>query len=142
MCLPDGAPRLDPDQLSIVWFEEGDAAALLYQGEVLSVIPGWVGSAPDGSSYPAYAKDCIGESSICFPLGTPETNELFARIESAQKFWASWDEDPWPAMQEQFLGAITASLGPVKKYYAIDGGHWPPKAMVTIEKENVTMLSH
>lgn len=160
---PDGAPRLDPDQLSIVWFEEGDAAALLYQGEVLSVIPGWAGSAPDGSSYPPYAKDCIGESSntpqsdeyalkhipntlrgpqqlICFPLGTPDTNELFARIESAQKFWASWDEDPWPAIQDQFLSAITTSLGPVKKYYSIDGGHFPPKAMVTIEKGNVTYV--
>ncbi|WP_312113374.1 suppressor of fused domain protein [Brevibacillus reuszeri] len=137
---PDGAPRLDPDQLSIVWFEEGDAAALLYQGEVLSVIPGWAGSAPDGSSYPPYAKDCIGESPFCFPLGTPDTNGLFARIESAQKFWASWDEDPWPAIQDQFLSAITTSLGPVKKYYAIDGGHFPPKAMVTIEKGNVTYV--
>lgn len=43
-------------------------------------------------------------------------------------------------MQPQYLDAITSVLGPVSKYYGIDGGHWPPKAMVTIEKGNVTYV--
>lgn len=116
----------------------GDAAALLYEDEVLAVIPGWAGQGPDGASYPAYARDCIAESPLCFPLGTPDTNALFARIESARQFWASWDEHPWPELQHQYLDAITSALGPVKNYYGIDGGHWPPKALVTIEKGEVT----
>ncbi|WHX30141.1 suppressor of fused domain protein [Brevibacillus agri] len=135
---PSGAEKLDPDKLSIIWFAEGDAAALLYEDEVLAVIPGWAGQGPDGASYPAYARDCIAESPLCFPLGTPDTNALFARIESARQFWASWDEHPWPELQHQYLDAITSALGPVKNYYGIDGGHWPPKALVTIEKGEVT----
>ncbi|MFA4169473.1 suppressor of fused domain protein [Brevibacillus sp. BD137] len=135
---PDGAERLDPEQLSIVWLEEGDAAALLYEDEVLCVIPGWAGPSPDGSHYPSYARDCTGESDLCFPLGTPETNAMYARIEAAQHFWASWDGNPWPDIQQQFMDAITSTLGPVKQYYGIDGGHWPPKALVTIEKGDVT----
>lgn len=135
---PNGAERLDPDRLSIVWLEEGDAAALLYENEVLSVIPGWAGPSEDGSHYPAYARDCVAESSLCFPLGTPETNALYARIESAQQFWSSWDAHPWPDLQQRYLDAITSSLGPVKTYYGIDGGQWPPKALVTVEKGDVT----
>lgn len=137
---PDGAPRLDPDLLAVLWLEEGDAAALLYQDEVLCVIPGWAGPSEDGSHYPSYARDCIAESDLCFPLGTPETNALFSRIESARQFWASWDENPWQDMQPQYLDAITSVLGPVSTYYGIDGGHWPPKAMVTIEKGHVTYV--
>lgn len=135
---PDGADKIDPELLSIVWLEEGDAAALLYKDEVLCVVPGWAGPSPDGSDYPSYARDCIGESHLCFPLGTPETNAMFARIEAAQHFWASWDDNPWEDIQQRFLDAITSTLGPVKQYYGIDGGHWPPKALVTIEKGDVT----
>ncbi|NOU56944.1 suppressor of fused domain protein [Brevibacillus borstelensis] len=138
---PEGAERLDPDHLSIVWFEECDAAALLYKEEILSVIPGWAGPSDDGRSfYPSYARDCIGESDLCFPLGTSETNALYERVESAKQFWQSWDANPWTHLQQQYLDAITRELGPIDNYYAIDGGHWPPKAMVKIVKEEITYV--
>lgn len=38
-----GGIRLDRDKLSIVWFEEGDAAALLEGDTLICVIPGWSG---------------------------------------------------------------------------------------------------
>ncbi|USG66884.1 suppressor of fused domain protein [Brevibacillus ruminantium] len=138
---PDGAEKLDPEELSVVWFEECDAAALLYKGEILSVIPGWAGASADGHSYPAYARDCISESSLCFPLGTPESNALFQRVWSAQRFWQSWEDgDAWTARQQTSLDAVTNALGPIQNYYAIDGGHWPPKALVKIEKGDVTYV--
>ncbi|MFL1675005.1 suppressor of fused domain protein [Paenibacillus dendritiformis] len=137
---PDGAERLDPEQLAVVWFEEGDAAALLYRDEIVSVIPGWAGSSADEHSYPGYARDCIGESNLCFPLGTPDSNALFRRIELAKQFWQSWDEHTWTGLQQQYLEAIESGLGPVTNYYAIDGGNWPPRAMVTVEKGDVTYV--
>lgn len=39
----DSAPPLIPDQLRIVWFEEGDGAALFEGDEALAIIPGWSG---------------------------------------------------------------------------------------------------
>lgn len=61
---PDGAVPLDSAKLEIVWFEEGDAAALLHAGEILAVIPAWSGV--DG--FEGYARDCSAQSDLCWPL--------------------------------------------------------------------------
>lgn len=92
------------------------------------------------NDYPGYAKDCVKESSLCFPLGTPETNVLFKRVENAIKFWNSWESDRWSSIQQSFLDAITTDIGETTHYYAIDGGHWPPKAMVKVIKEDITYI--
>ncbi|WP_371378741.1 suppressor of fused domain protein [Sporomusa aerivorans] len=136
---PDGAEKLQPEDLSIIWFEECDAAALLYKNEILSIIPSWSGMGED-YKYPGYARDCIKESNLCFPLGTPDTNVLFKRVETSMRFWQSWDNNPWPSIQQNFVDAITSSLGSIEKYYAIDGGKWPPKAMVKVVRENITYI--
>ena len=34
---------LDREKLSLVWFEEGDGAALYEDGRMIAVIPGWAG---------------------------------------------------------------------------------------------------
>ena len=47
---PEGM-TLDAGQLSIVWFEEGDAAALLEGGQIIAVIPGWA-----GAQFPGYSR--------------------------------------------------------------------------------------
>src|SRR6202046_373940 len=38
---PGGRPPLDPAALTVLWFEEGDGAAVLENGQLLAVIPGW-----------------------------------------------------------------------------------------------------
>ncbi|MVP02434.1 suppressor of fused domain protein [Paenibacillus lutrae] len=126
---PEGAERLDPQRLSLVWFEEGDAAALLYEGEILSVIPGWAGQSGE-ERFPGYARDCTEVSDLCLPLGTPDSNVLHERVKAALEFWQSWEDNPWPRLQEQFIQRIESCAAPVDTYYAIDGGNWPPKALV------------
>ncbi|CEH28829.1 Suppressor of fused protein (SUFU) [Aneurinibacillus migulanus] len=133
---PDGAEKLSPEKLEIVWFEEGDAAALLYEEDVLAVIPGWGGN----DEYPGYARDCIGMAPYGMPLGDPSENVLFKRVEQARQFWQSWDEESWPQLQASLLQAIENSLGKHTKYYAIDGGSWPPRAMITIEQGDITYV--
>ncbi|MFT9847010.1 suppressor of fused domain protein [Aneurinibacillus sp. REN35] len=131
---PEGADALDPDKLRIIWFEEGDAAALLYEEEILAIIPGWGGN----REYPGYARDCIDFSPYAMPLGSPAENRLFDRVERARQFFQSWDEESWPRLQESLLTAIEGRLGSHDRYYAIDGGDWPPKAMVTMEQDDIT----
>ncbi|HEY1107735.1 MAG TPA: hypothetical protein VGE76_03855, partial [Opitutaceae bacterium] len=134
---PQGAPPLRADELTIIWSEEGDSAALMNETGLLAVIPLWSGR--DGFS--GYARDCTGESPLCWPLGTPETNDQFERFRRAQEFWRSWDEDPWPAFQTAGCDAITHALGASSNYYAIDGGKWPPKALLRIPLNSETLLT-
>src|SRR5262245_29618764 len=79
---PDGAPMLSAGDLRVVWFEEGDAAALLSRTEVLAVIPSWSGE----KGFAGYARDCVGESPVCWEL--TRDNVLHERIRRAEEFWA------------------------------------------------------
>ncbi|PAQ13919.1 Suppressor of fused protein (SUFU) [Bacillaceae bacterium SAOS 7] len=133
---PNGAEKLDPEKIELIWFEEGDGAALLYEKEVLAIIPGWGGT----EQYPGYARDCTGMYHYALPLGDPSENVLFERMEKAQDYWNSWNENSGSHFQTSQLQAIESKLGQHTKYYAIDGGHWPPRAIVTFEKEEVTYV--
>jgi hypothetical protein len=126
---PQGAPPLRAEDLEIVWFEEGDAAALVENGEVLAVVPCWSGQ----NGFDGYARDCIGQSPLAWEL-EPD-NVLLARIGRAADYWRSWDDDennPWTEVQDSQIEAYSQQLGNYDKYYAIDGGEWPPKALVRI----------
>jgi hypothetical protein len=125
---PDGAPPLDADRLEIIWWEEGDAAVLLEDDEILTVIPGWSGF----KGFSGYSRDCIQESQLCWPLGEALPT-LQLRTDRAREYWASWDEGdgPWAHLQHDMM-ACYVNLGEYTCYYAIDGGDWPPKAMMSI----------
>lgn len=131
----NGTEKLEASELEIVWFEEGDGAALLYKGEILCVIPSW-----SNQECPGYSKDCIKESQFAWPLGDSSSNVLFARVRKAKEFWDGWNDNSWDKFQQVYLGTIEKSIGKYNKYYAIDGGYWPPKAMITIEKGNLTYV--
>jgi hypothetical protein len=121
-----GAAPLNPQDLRIVWFEEGEGAALLEHGEPVAVIPPWSGI--DG--FNGYARDCVSENPLCWPLTLD--NVVLRRIARAEEFWASWDQpqNPWNEIQRTQFEAYTAALGQYEKYYAIDGGNWPSKALI------------
>jgi hypothetical protein len=119
---PVGAPPCQADTLRVIWFEEGDAAALLEESELLAVIPGWSG--PD---FHAYARDCIDRTELCWPLGDAESNVLFERVTQAEQYWTSW-KDPgpqWQQVQTDAMVAFEGALGRHSNYYVIDGGYWP-----------------
>lgn len=127
---------LDPDRLRLVWFPEGDGVALLEGDEMLAAIPAWGGV----NGFSGYARDCIGQSSLGWKLDDP--TEFNERISVAERFWHEWgqDESPWPACQDAFLSAYEAVLGPHSRYFAIDGGNWPPKALVRFDGPDCTYL--
>jgi len=135
---PSGAPPLNSNSLRIVWFEEGDAVAVLDSDELLGVIPGWSGT----KGFHGYARDCNGESPLAWALGTPAENAMFERVKKAEEFWKSWEGEPlpWPELQDEFM-ELYESLGKHSNYYAIDGGEWPPKAVVRIPLENCVVLA-
>lgn len=136
---PNGGKRLSADALDIVWAEEGDAAALRENGEILAIIPSWSGT----NGFHGYARDCTQESPLCWPLGAPATNEQFARYARALDYWRAWDEGdgPWPQFQTSMCEEFERTFGKRSNYYLIDGGQWPPKALLRIPRSREVILS-
>jgi hypothetical protein len=121
-------PPLNAEVLSVVWFEECDAAALLEGEELLAVIPSWGGE----GGFCGYARDCIGEGEYAWELGAD--NVMHERVRRAQEFWSLWDDDDfWGNWRDERIAAIEAVLGPHTNYYAIDGGEFPPKALLRFD---------
>jgi hypothetical protein len=125
---PQGAAPLRAEDLEIVWFEEGDAAALVEKDEVLAIVPCWSGQ----NGFDGYARDCIGQSPLAWELQAD--NVLLDRIQRAADYWRSWDDEnnPWTLVQDAHIEAYSQQLGNYEKYYAIDGIEWPPKALLRI----------
>lgn len=131
----EAQPLPSPESLEIVWFEEGNGAALVQRQAdgsrlTLAVIPPWSGR--DG--FHGYAAGCGIEHDLCWPL--PEHPALQRRIDRAREFWLSFaDADPFPARQTEVLASYRAALldpdDPVEEaYFSIDGGRFPPRGLV------------
>jgi len=122
---PAGQSPLKMEDLEIVWFEEGDGAALLEKDEIIAIIPSWAGV----EGFPGYARDCSADSAICWEL-TP-TNILYNRVKRAKEYWSLWDNEisPFQILQPELLRIYEETLGTSEKYYAIDGNEWPPRGL-------------
>ncbi len=133
---PEGGRPLIAKQLRVVWFDSGDGAALLENDEPIAIIPHWAGQ----SGFAGYARDCTGKSVNAWPL--TKENVLLKRIEESERWWSQWDEDIWSPFQDRMIRSMEAVIGPHSRYFSIDGGHWPPKALVLFENdESFTLLS-
>ncbi|WP_119731924.1 suppressor of fused domain protein [Thermomonospora amylolytica] len=110
---PEGRAALDPGALEAVWFEEGDGAAVLEDGEPLCVIPAW---SDMNRGIPGYTRDATAQSPFAFPL-EEEIDEFAGRIERSRAFW-EWcrTEGAWAQFQQSALGHLLNRLGP--------GGHY------------------
>jgi hypothetical protein len=116
-----------PEHLEVVWFEEGNGAALLeferegaeeqswpgglqflsasnrrlMKGRILAVIPPWAGQ----EGFRGYAAECAMDSPICWPL--PKNPRLSQRIKHSAEFWSSFTNkpDPFLVLREQLLAS-------------------------------------
>ncbi|MGH3158778.1 MAG: suppressor of fused domain protein, partial [Streptosporangiaceae bacterium] len=98
---PGGRPPLDPRGLSVLWFEEGDGAAVLENGQLLAVIPGWADMA---KGMPGYSRDVIGQTPFSWSLDDA-IEGLGPRVAAAAEFWR-WRAQPaaWASFQQAVLG--------------------------------------
>jgi hypothetical protein len=132
---PEGEAPLAEEALRIVWFEEGDAAALLEGDSVLAIVPCWSGE----KGFYGYARDCTAPSPFAWPLTAD--NVLRDRVRAADEYWRAWcNGDPWPAVREAAVRAVAAAFGEPTNHYAIDGGTWPPLALVRCARGDSVVL--
>ena len=126
------------DDLNVIWFEEGNGAALLEGSELLAIIPPWSGT----EGFHGYARDCIGESRLAWPL--PNHPQLQRRLARAAQFWLSFRDpqtDPFRALQQQQLTVYDSLLGGGIEghYFAIDGAKFPPRGLSVYEREDAVI---
>lgn len=125
--------ELDADKLELVWFAEGDAVSLLSDGELICVIPGWAGEENRFYGYSKYAK---GMGNYAWELTNAEP-VLMKRTKENREFWAAFDTDYWTKVQALHIEALEQFFGKHEKYFAIDGGKFPPKALLTGTRDEV-----
>ncbi|HLQ55360.1 MAG TPA: suppressor of fused domain protein [Streptosporangiaceae bacterium] len=119
---PEGRPVPEPHRLRALWLEEGDGAALLENGELLAVIPGW---SDMSKGMPGYCRDVIGQTPFGWSLDDA-TEGLGPRVEQAARFWR-WraDHEAWARFQQAVLGHLLGKLGPGARYWDVGGGKDP-----------------
>ncbi|MFK7767452.1 MAG: suppressor of fused domain protein [Mariniblastus sp.] len=162
---PKAQPIPDPENLEIIWLEEGNGAALIENlpdcpPTTLAIIPPWSGL----EGFHGYASESAMESPICWPM--PDNPRLQTRIDRAKEFWAqfapenqanesddetseqTFSNGPFIQLQEEILAyyddrfLTSDDTNPCdKKYFAIDGGKFPPRGMVQYQTEDSLVLA-
>ena len=131
-----------PENLQIVWFEEGNGAALIETATesrpadrpiTLAVIPPWSGI--DG--FHGYAAESAAESPLCSPM--PDHPRLQHRIDRAAEFWSMFSRPPDPFVElraelltayEQHFFRDPSGTKIEPNYFTIAGSHFPPRGLV------------
>lgn len=122
---PEGM-RLNREKLSIVWFEEGDGAALLEGDTLICVIPGWSGY----QGFNGYSRYALGTAPYAWEL-TQAEETLGIRVTKSQEFWDFFEGNYWEKVQQMHMQVLEDFFGEYEQYYAIDGGKFPPKALIS-----------
>lgn len=133
-----GGMALDADKLKIVWFEEGDAAALLSEEELLCVIPCWGGIVGEGGYFHGYSRYAKGIAPCAYGLEDALLT-IGSRVARSQAFWDWFECEPdyWKITQKMHLDALERFFGPCQHYYAIDNEEFPPKALIQGARDGV-----
>ena len=151
----DGLPLPDADRLAVIWFEEGNGAALILQNDqqqiekVLAVIPPWSGQ----EGFHGYSTECAVENEVCWPM--PVHEALTKRINRADEFWSGFQNasNPFVPLQksqlqvcrQRFLGLDANSNidGNVanESYFSIDGGKFPPRGLVQYDQDDSIVIT-
>ncbi len=117
---PEGCPELGKG-LRLVWFEEGDAVALVDGEGVVAVIPGWAGR----DDFYGYARYARGRSPLAWELTNDARNVLDHKITESREFW-DWRAGPaWPEIRQTGLSHLEARVGGQDAAWPIGDGTFP-----------------
>jgi Suppressor of fused protein (SUFU) len=119
------------DDLEVVWFESGDAAALFWNRRLVSVIPPWGGL----GGFRGYAANCATENLVCSPF--PPGEKLEARVQQAAEYWQRWrDDPPFRTWQPECLSCYAGRFGTQEQYWSVDGGRFPPRGVAQFRDQD------
>lgn len=130
---PGAPPRMAPDgtrhpagcpplrDVEIVWFEEGDAVALVDPDGLVAVVPGWGGR--DG--FYGYSRYAVGQTPIAWQLTGEADDLLTAKVDDSKDFWA-WRRGPaWSHIRSTGLAHLEAAVGPQEAAWPLGESLFP-----------------
>ncbi len=115
---------LHADRSVIVWYPSCDSAAVFHEDDLLCAIP--PESSSDDPGFSRYVKEPTLQARPFSP--DPETEEK--RVLEGVKFWG-WlsKSDWWTDIKNHHLHLLENFFGKHEKYFAIDGGKFPARAL-------------
>lgn len=162
LCTHRGGQTLPlSENLRIVWFEEGNGAALIeslpdQEPVILAVIPPWSGL----EGFHGYAHECAVESPLCWPM--PDNPKLRQRIDKADEFWQAWKQQltndrhsndsnessstPFAEFQPLLLNHfdrhfLTEPENTKREYFSIGENYFPPCGIVRYSNSTETIIA-
>ena len=116
---------LNPARLSCSWYDTGTAVAVYYGEKLLCAIPPIAGL----HDFPGFSVFAKGQTRYAW--GMPEDNAFAERAKGLKGFWDNIQaDDAWPEIRDENIRVLEEFYGaPHEKYYAIDGGKFPLKAL-------------
>ncbi len=117
---PEGCPVLS-DRLDMVWFEEGDAVAIVDGEGVLAAIPGWAGR----SEFYGYARYARGRSPLAWELTRDANQALETKVIESREFWKWRGNGAWPEIRSTGLAHLEARIGPQEAAWPLGDAPFP-----------------
>lgn len=129
---PQGLPTIDPSELDVVWFQEGNAVALMRDGKPEAMIPPWSGM--DG--FFGYAAEALAPDAGTVPF--PEDRQgLDARLQENLDFWTQRSSGShWANFRDSMLALYEKTYGPHQQYFAVTDRDYPPMAVAQFESHD------
>lgn len=117
---PEGCPDLGR-AMSLVWFEEGDAVAIVDAEGVLAAIPGWAGR----SDFYGYSRYARGRTGLAWELTRDANAALEAKVIESREFWAWRGAGAWGEVRTTGLGHLEARTGPQEAAWPLGQAQFP-----------------
>ena len=117
---PEGCPAIG-NQIELVWFEEGDAVAVVDGEGVLAAIPGWAGR----NEFYGYARYARGRSPLAWELTRDANHVLDHKVIESREFWAWRTGAAWPEIRSTGLAHLEARLGPQEAAWPLGDAAFP-----------------
>lgn len=117
---PEGCPDLGR-AMGLVWFEEGDAVAVVDAEGVLAAIPGWAGR----SDFYGYSRYARGRTGLAWELTRDATQALEAKVVESRDFWSWRTTDGWAEVRGTGLAHLEGRIGPQEAAWPLGTSPFP-----------------
>jgi hypothetical protein len=102
------------------WGLDQNSIAVYFKNKIIAILPEWSGT----SGFCGYSRGTDKESAVAWPL--LEDNIQIQRFLVERDFLDSWSESNWILRQESLVSFYEELYKGELKYFAADGGKWPP----------------
>ena len=117
---PEGCPDLGR-AMDLVWFEEGDAVAVVDAEGVLAAIPGWAGR---GEFY-GYSRYARGRSPLAWELSREAKAALETKVAESRDFWTWRLGGAWGEVRSSGLAHLESRVGPQEAAWPLGTASFP-----------------